>query len=138
MDIRTEVKYSTSGMEIHLSGKDVAKLQSTRLSAFLRSRVSCMVRNGCKAGDARATKLKCVSALIKHKFEERAVPGSDSTVIRIKGDAAKLRRFATQERLGRIVNNFVACRTKNRCSPEQELVGRWNCVNTLAQHILQR
>lgn len=146
MDIRTELKSSRGGIEVYLSGKDAAKIDAARLQSFLQSRMACMGKNHCRPNDNPAVKVKCLTNLIEHKYVKAAAEGSrtgrgkDSKggVIHLKGSAARLKEFATPKRVQRLVQNFAACRSKNRCSPKQGLVERWNCTSTLAQHILQR
>jgi hypothetical protein len=140
MNIQAEVKQSNGGVEVRLSGSDAGKIDGSRVQAFLQSRMACQSRNHCQAKDSAATKAKCLTDLIEHKFAEQTARAgvARSTVIRLEGEPALLKYFATPERVRRLVDNFAACQSKNHCSPQQGLVERWNCVNTLAQHILQR
>ena len=107
------------------------------------SRLSCFLKNDCQAKDTAETKAKCVASLIDYKFvkEDAAVAIARSrkmAVVHLAGDQASLKRFAAADRIQTLVQNYAECRGANQCSPNQGLVERWRCVNTLAQHILQR
>jgi hypothetical protein len=177
MDIRAEIKEGAGGVEVHLSGGDVAQIDTSRLQAFLRSRLACQSKNHCHVNDNAATKAKCLTNLIEHKYGEpitgfgltvkpKVIQLSEnrvdlvfeinedefttvrdrsagaavakSRIIRLEGQAEDLKGFATSERVQRLVQNFASCHAENHCSPNQGLVERWHCVDTLAQHILRR
>jgi hypothetical protein len=177
MDIRAEIKEGVGVVEVHLSGGDISQIDTSRLQAFLRSRMTCESKNHCHVNDNMATKAKCLTNLIEHKYAEPIVEfgatvkpkviqlsenrfdlvfeinedeftgargrsagaaPAKSSIIRLEGQAEDLKRFATPERIQRLVQNFAGCHAENHCSLRQGLVERWHCVDTLAQHILRR
>jgi hypothetical protein len=135
MDVHAEIKRVASHIEVHLIGRDAARVDAAGLQGFLNSRLACSQKNSCRPGDAIATTVKCLTNLIEHKFLERPAEAHGSNVIRLDGAAAE---FATQARLDRLVSSFAACRDKNRCAPKQSPVDKLACVSTIAHHVLQR
>lgn len=135
MDVRAEIKRGASGIEVCLSGTDAAHIDKTGLQGFLRSRLACSRKNSCRPGDPIATKVKCLTDLLEHKFLERPSATDSGEVIRLDGATAE---FATQERVDRLVRLFAACRNKNGCTVKQSPIDKWACVSSISHHILQR